>query len=257
MARLKRSKKTKAAKKTIKLSSGWRLLKSSLADYRLNLKPIGAVVLVAVIANWFIRLSSTAETAAIYQGLWFAFVSCSLIWTIRHTQDKQSPKLSQVYWTGSAATLKLLVVLAVVALSTLPFTIGAFIFSAISWLEVTGSYGGELIAAILWLIGGLLSLLLLARLLPAVIIVTLPDIGPGKAIGLSWRSVKGASWQLSSRLLWFLVYALLIVALISLAFNLFNFNPTLTTATLESAVFILVLPVLYLGLFKLYKELTG
>lgn len=247
--------KAKSATQT-NLSGGWRLLKNSLMDYRLNFKTLGAAVLVAVVINWLIRLGSSAESVAVYQGLWFVFVSCALIWTIRHAGPKQALSLRQIYWAGSGPALKVLIVMGLLALTTVPFSIGAFIFSAIGWLNTTGSAAGQIITGAVWLALGLSSLLFLARLLPALVIATLPDIGPGQAIGLSWRITRGSTWQISARLVAILIYTALIFGLATLIAGFADLESGLGIVVVETMIFAFVLPVFYLWLFKLYRELA-
>ena len=121
--------KSRPAKPPAKLTGAHRLLRYSLRFYRSHWRVLGPVMVAALLVNLLIGWGTAGEVASTYQGLWFGFVSCGLIWSIRHVGGRERPRLGQVYWTGTGPILKFLVVLSVLALASLPFLIGALVFN--------------------------------------------------------------------------------------------------------------------------------
>ena len=237
-------------------SSGHKLLKQSVGFIRSNWRLLGGVVLVAVIIYLAIGLLSTGEANTLYKGMWFVFVSTSLIWTLRHSQPntKHRPSVNQAYWTGSASALKLLIILSLIALLSLPFSIGAFIFSTVNFLAVD-SVTADLIASGVWLAFGFLTLVLLARLLMALIIASLPNIIPWRAITLSWQLTRGRTLAVSRRLVVVIAYSLILVLALSLLLSSLPIPLWLVQVKIDLLIFGVIVPFFYVYLWLLYQEL--
>lgn len=250
--------KTKAQKKpkpSARLSGGHQLLRQSLRLLKFNRRLMVQVVLVVVIVNWIISFASSGATASLYQGVWFGFASCALIWAIRHHQVKKA-SLGQAFWVGTAPALKFFVVVSLIGLISLPFSIGSFIFSTINYLAAGTSPVALAIAAAVWLLLGVLSLLLLARLVPALVIVTLPEVRPLAAIRASWRLARGRTLVVAARLLVMFGYVILALLLISLGLGQLPLGQGLIQALTTLVGVGLVMPLVYAFIFNLYKELA-
>lgn len=245
----------KRGAKPVRISGGHKLLATSYRLLSFNWRFLAKVIAIVLIVNLVLRFASSGNTASLYQGVWFGFASCALIWSLRHHQAKKL-RLSQAFWTGTAPALKFFIIVSLVGLVSLPFSIGSFVFSTINYLAAGTSPVALIVAGGIWIVLGILSLLLLARLVPALIVVTLPEIGPGAALKTSWRLSKGQTFVVAARLLVLFVYIIAALLLFSLVAGQLPLSDNLAQGLTEIFGVGLVLPLLYAFIFSLYKELA-
>ncbi len=249
-----RTKKAKRVKRAVTLTGAHRALGQSVKFWWRHFKTVGAVAAIALGVNWLLGLASGTGSGG-YRSIWFVMATGAFIWTIRHIGGKATVKWRQAFWSGTAPVLKLVLVILLLALCSLPFSIGTYLFGAIralagsSWWLVALSGG-------VWLALGIVSLLLLARLLPSLVIATLPDVGPGQAIGTSWRISQGVASRIVIRLTTVLVYLLMLVVLITVGLARVHASVTIIQLVLQVLSFMWLMPISYIWLFRLYKELV-
>lgn len=243
-----------AVKSTPKLVGTYKLLASSLRFWRHYWRILGLVGLVAASVNLLLGLLLSAPVSSVYKGLWFGFVSCSYIWTLRHAGTNININARNSYWQGTAPVLKFYIALAILALAFIPFSIGAFVYLALRTV-ISNSFWSQTAASLLWLGLALISLMLLARLISVIMLVTLPDIAPLTALRLSWRASKKRTGAILVRVVLFFVYLAPVLA--AAGFILVKLGSS-GLGQILAAVFgyVLLAPLGYIYLFKLYQELT-
>lgn len=237
------------------LTGAHRLIQQSWRLLNFNRRRMAMVLLVLLVVNWAIRFASSGATSSLYQGVWYGFASCSLIWAIRHHQEKKL-KTAAIYWVGTAPALKFFIVISIVGLVSLPFSIGAFVFSTVNYLSAGTSPLALLLAGGGWVALSILSLLLLARLLPALIVATLPDVGPFTALRLSWRLTKKQTFVVAARLLVLFIYTAAILFLVTLAFSALKLSQNIIQIGTEVVGLGFLLPLFFAYIFLIYKELA-
>lgn len=243
-----------AKAKTAKLIGAHRLLIDSLRFLRTHLKVIAKVTALAAAVNILIDLGLSSEAVGLYQSIWFVIISCATIWTIRHAEDKQTTvSLTRAYYTGTAPALKFFLTLILVALATLPFSIGAFVYSVVTAVAAGSSVVEQVLAGGLWLALGFASLLLLARIAFALLIVTLPDIRPLQSLRISWQVVKGKANFVVSRLAILFFYIGVVSILVIVGTSFLPLSITIGNAFISVLGSMIALPLAYIYLFKLYK----
>jgi len=231
------------------------LIKESFRFIAEHKRTLLKVVLVGVTINSLFQVFLTPEAVTLYQGMWFIFFSAALIWTIRHSGDKKvAVNASSAFYEGTAPTLRLLLVVMVLAIAGTPFTIGAFVLASVNSLLAKSSVAIAL-AGFIWILLTYLTFWLWLRMIFSPIIVTLPQVRPMQAMQISWSMGKHRMKFIITRLLVFLFYAL--IALIALV-ALISVLPL--PGTIQGILMILVgngliLPVVYVYLFNLYLQL--
>lgn len=238
------------------ISGAFKLIGQSLRLIKANFKSLGKIVLISVFVSSMLQLLLTSDVSSLYQSLWFVFSSCALIWVIRHFSDKQVKLTARgAYYDGTAPALKYFLVTCIVAISTLPFSLGIFIFLTVSNLAL-GALGPIIIAGVVWALLALASVVLLSRWIFALPIVTLPQMRPIESLRISWALTKGQVRSIIVRLgivlLLMAVLAAVAVVLISVA-SLSNTVGLMVLGVLSNGI---AVPFFYTYLFQLYHELT-
>ena len=242
------------ATKTMRITGAHRLLADSLRFMNAYRNVLAKVMVVAAIINIIINLGLSSEAAGLYQSIWFVIISCAVIWTIRHLEDRQvKVTLARAYYTGTAPTLRFFLTLILVALATLPFSIGAFIYSVVSAVISGSTIIEQILAGMLWLALGLASLLLLARTAFSLLIVTLPEIRPIQSLKISWQLVRGKANVIVGRLAVASFYLGLISILVIVGISYLPLSEAIGNSIVSLLGTVFVLPLAYIYLFKLYQ----
>lgn len=210
----------------------------------------------------FIKLVLGTEptlSANLIQWVWFVFVSTALIWTIRHVGDKTiAVSLGQTYYVGTAANLRFGITLFLVALTFLPLLGGSAIFSAIGGLPaLPGHWLEKTLAGLILFISAGISFVVVSRTVFSLIIVTLPDVTPTKALELSWNISRGRLAPIGGRLLVFLVVSLPTLVVINLMIPALRINVGLVGFINQALTTLLILPLGYIYLYQLYQNLNN
>lgn len=239
-------------------TSAHTIIKSSYSFLRLNAKFMGRIVLVALLVNLVLGFVFEEPIRQVYQSLWFVFVSCALIWGIRHSQGSKSKKqatLSEAFWDGTAPVLKMLVVLSLLIIATTPFSLGAFIFGTINYLSLD-SVLADVIAVASWLLLAIISLLFISRLLIAPVIVSLPGVGPWQAIVNSWALSRYRTFAIAKRLGMLFAYTVILLGVLVVGLSTLGASAGLIQIALEILGYGLIMPFIYVYVFMTYKQLS-
>lgn len=237
------------------LSSSHALLKAAIILLKRNYKYLTGVILVGIAVYGVLSWGVNSDARATVLSLWSGFYSCALIWAIRHAGAK-TPKVSAAYYQGTAPVLKFYLVFLVIALSSLPLSLGLWLYTSLSYLAAGSSWLAEVIGLVIGLGLAALSLWLLTRLSLALIIVTLPQIRPVGALKLSWRLGRGYGLKLSLRLGVFFGYTLILILLLSGLLGALKLEPVYLQLGLEASALLIIMPLLYAYLMQIYRQLT-
>lgn len=242
-------------KQEAKFTRAHKLLGNALDIVLSRKKLLGGFILVAVTVHILLNsfLSEAAQT--LYQSLWLGIVSTGIIWMLRHLKKKSPPHIRDAYYQGTAPLVKFYLILVVVGLASLPFSIGGWLYATLNFLAVEGNLALDILFAGIWISLTAFSLLIVVRLLPALIIVTLPDALPLKSITASWKLTRGHTYTLSGRFLVFIIYSLLLIVVLSLVLSALRFNAQTISTFLELVGLGVILPLFYTYLWQIYNEL--
>jgi hypothetical protein len=248
--------KSKAVK-AIKLPGSHRLLKDSLGFGKRNWQAFGGIVLVGVVISFLIRFFLTPDTAVLYQSVWFVFYASTLFWTIQRIDSKQSiPSWRAAFYDGTASALRLFLVLLIVALASIPFSIGGFVFSlTVSLSAANAGLVEQAIFGLIWFLFSLVTLLFLARIALSMVVVTTTPETPWRAIRQSWRLSRGYTNNLLWRLLIPGLYTVVVVALVTLALASIRLDETINQIVVETLAAGVLLPLFFVYLYKIYQLL--
>lgn len=198
------------------------------------------------------RLKS--QTASLYQFIIILLFGLAMIYGIRHMYGQESKKVSvkTAFYKGMTPIVPVLLVLMVLALQLLPLSIGSGLYSTV----INGGLAVTSLERIIWLVfmisTALLSLYLVSGSVFALIIVTLPDMTPMRALRSSRELVRFRRLQVIRKLV-FLALALLIV----LGIFIVPFI-ALVPALAQTAFFIasmIALPLALTYLYSLYRNM--
>lgn len=224
--------------------------------FKKNSTPLGWLLIITVLVDVLLKTLLSTNLAAVYQTLWLLVVSTALIWILRHLDGKKPVTLRQALYVGTAPIFKFLLIFTVVGLAALPLSVGGWIFSTLRFLAVETNLILDVLFGALYLSFAIISLLLLVRLLPALIIITLPDAMPVASMRASWKLTKGKTFTLSARWLVFSIYLLLSVVLISLLLSGVGASASISASIIGAYGVGIVLPLFYMYLWQIYKTLT-
>lgn len=211
---------------------------------------------VAVVVNLLLRLSG-AEMAVFYQSIWFVLVLAALVWAVRHAGDKKTnTSIKKAYYNGTAPFLKLILVIFVLSLVTIPLAVGTFLYSAIGLVTAgSGAWWEQAIAIGLWSIFASASLVLLTRLIFAIPIVSLPDTWPVQSLRISWQISKGKTGALVARVLLLVLGSVILIALLSFLLDLASISQGWLQGFIDVISIGFVLPFYVIYIFGFYNNL--
>ena len=195
---------------------------------------------------------TTDAGAAVYQLNILVLTSLAVIWALRQTYAKQKVGIKDVFYRSTYPLIPFILVLLVIALQSIPWVLGSFLFNA---AVLTGVAKGFLPIALCSLAAGLLllwSLYLVSSSLFALYIVTLPDMKPLQALRAAKKLVKYRRWSILRKLL-YLPVALIII------FSTIMLSVILVVAPLAEVVFMILstaaLVIFHSYIYSLYREL--
>lgn len=245
-----------------KLTSTWRLTRSSLASWRRHLKILTIVTAaVAVPANIIqLAIPSGDSSVSAYLSLAAIVMNLALIWTVIQVEHDRPVTLARAYYEGTASFVRFLLVSLVIVLELIPLALALLLYN----VGIVGAAPGTVplekgFVGLLVLLLALPSLWLVNRSVLALVIAPATTLRPWAVLGQSWRSVKGHSWQVLGRLVGLAVAALGLLAIPALVL-VFLYDRTANRgwlALLQVLTSVLILPFINLYLYKLYRELAG
>lgn len=239
-----------------KLPGMHRQLIDSIKFIYAHKKLILGISLLAIIVNFILRFGA-GETMIFYQSVWFVLALSALVWAVRHAGDKTTnPTIRKAFYSGTAPFLKLILVIFVLSLATVPFSVGAFLYSAVGLVTAASSSWWEQAIAIgLWSVFAAASLVLLVRLIFAILVVSLPDVWPVQSLRFSWRMSKGKTGRLVVRLLLLIFYTVVLIATLSFLLNLAGLNESWQQSLIDVFSIGFVLPLYVVYTFGFYNNL--
>lgn len=192
------------------------------------------------------------EGSSIYSFLIFLVISLADIWVIRALIAKKKFKIRDAFYSGMAPIIPVLVTLLVITIQFLPFSITSYIYIIGRTQGVFISGIEDLSFFLVALSAGLLSFYLITPTLISLYAVTLPNMYPLHTIKLtkeiiSYRRLLVFRRVLALPLIVALIFFILLVALL-------RFYPQGGIWFVQLFP-IVILPVIHIYLFKLYKSL--
>jgi hypothetical protein len=242
-----------------KLASTWTLVKAALRQQR---RSFGSLLLVAAIVtipgNLIALLASTETTVSTYVSVASIVMNLAIVWTVVQLDQGQPVKASQAYYDGTATFVKFVLLSLLLIVAFLPLALGLILYS----VGVIGAAPGTTIfeKSLLTVLAALLaapSILWVNRLIFSPFILVASGQRPLAAARLSWRSVKGHSWQVLVRLLGLILAVAILIAIPALL-CLYFYAVTKNRGwlvLLQIFSSLLLLPFIDLYLYKLYRSL--
>ncbi|MCA9342931.1 hypothetical protein KC950_02890 [Candidatus Saccharibacteria bacterium] len=202
---------------------------------------------------------STGTTAngsegGIYQTIIFIFIFLAFVWAFRQTgtKPKKVPLIKQAFYDSTSSIVPFILVTFVVGLQLIPMIIGITVYGVVqsNGLAVTG------LEQILWIILtfllSLLSIYMLSSSLFAMIIVTLPDMKPMKALRSARQVVAFRRWLIVRKIITMvIIMAVLFSILVFITIYLIPWFTEWMVLLLSSYIFALIIGSGY----RLYREL--
>lgn len=194
--------------------------------------------------------STSSQSAGIFQIILALIMSLATIWTLRQVYAGSKVRIRDSFYKGMHPLIPSVLVVLVVFLQLLPFVIGAYLYSTVTTLGVSGAE--MVIWAVAFFLLTLLTLYMLTSSLFALYIVCLPDMTPLKALRAARTLVRYRRLSVMRKIL-FLPLALIILSAIVMV------PLIILVSGLAIWVFFilatLMLPVIHSYMYKLYREL--
>lgn len=192
------------------------------------------------------------EGSSLFNFLIILAVSLATIWIIRRIYLKKPFNIRDGFYSGMAPAVPVMAILLVMTLQLLPFTITSYIYTVGRTSGVFISGVEDLIFFLIALLAGILSFYLMTPSILSLYAVTLPNMYPLHTIRLTKKIVKFRRLLVFRRILALpLIVAVLFFGLLLL---LLRFYPQGGIWFVQ--IFpIVILPLIHIYLFKLYKSL--
>ncbi|HXR49743.1 MAG TPA: hypothetical protein VN778_01820 [Verrucomicrobiae bacterium] len=211
----------------------------------------GVSVLVAMLNS---SGTSAGDTSGAYQIIVGLVVSLATIWAARQTLAGQSVGLRDAFYKGIYPLIPFVLVLLVVILESLPFLIGAWLYTTLVMNGIVATTLEQVIWGIVCFVLVVISLYMLCSSLFALYIVTLPDMRPIKALRSARQLVRYRRGQVFRKLLYLPVALLVITAVVMVP-------AILLVAGAATWVFFvwttLILLIVHVYMYTLYKALLA
>ena len=239
------------AKAKLMLPAGHSLLFESIRIMRMHLRQLFPVAAIGT------TLSLIFKNNEVLASLWFVFLSCALIWSIRHLEDpKVKITIRNAYYQGTAPVLRFILTLLMLSVASIPLSIGLLLYRSLIGITINGFMQAEFILiSVVSLLLAVLSFYLLVRMLYALVIITLPDMIPLQAVRISWRLSQGKTMRLLRIWLIFVLYAAFVAGLLLVLITLSN-QPLLRGYLFDFVIGLLIIPLFYTFMFISYKKLA-
>jgi hypothetical protein len=258
---MSKAKPHKSAKITA-LPGGWQLFRLSLGDFGNHLWRYIALVGIVVVPSNLIGLSaslSSDSSIMLYENLASLFMTAGLIWSVSRGQHDPDYKLRRAYYDGSAMVLRLVLVIAVLAVMFLPAAIGVSLYGLGAGANAgSASVPVQLLLGALAIILSLPTFYWLIRFGVVIFRVATTDEWPIEALRNSRLLTLGRFWYLAGRIAQLLLWVVIIMIVPVLLF--------IGLALLTHAVFFIVLfqisfslialPIIALYTYRLYQVLA-
>lgn len=210
------------------------------------------------VAIFGVLISSSAvadQAASLYQSILLVITSLATIWGLRRVQNPEKDqrlRVKQAYYKGMQPLIPFLLVCGVIGIQLIPFLIGGTAYSVILSTGLAVGILEQTIWATVFFVLAVWSLYLVTPSLIALMIVTLPDMTPLRALRSARKLVKYRRWTVLRKLLFAPFILIIISFVIMLPFIIW------LTAAVSWIFFVwglIVLPVALSYIYSLYKEL--
>ena len=196
--------------------------------------------------------SAGGEAASMYQAILVVLSVLALIWLFRQQQAGHKVTMKQAYYRGMYPLVPFLLVFVVIALQTLPATIGNFLFTTVISSGVAINTFEQAVWLLLYLSLLLLSFFMISSSLIALYIVTLPDMTPRIALKKAKELVEFRRFSLLRKV--FALAVLIVLIFVGIVFPLIFVSSTIAQVVFFMLT-VLMVPFATAYLFVLYREL--
>lgn len=196
--------------------------------------------------------SAAGDLSALYQMFFLVISSLALIWLFRQQQAGNAVTIKDAFYRGMYPFIPFLLIIILIAVQTLPATIGNFLFSTVTSTGLAINATEQVAWLLLFLLTILLSLYLISTSIVALFIVTLPEMTPMRALRKAKELVNLRRLSLIRK-----IFALMMFVLIAFVAIVF---PSLFVSTALAQIAFLLLTIMMVPfsvayLFVLYREL--
>jgi hypothetical protein len=196
--------------------------------------------------------SNANPNAGTYQSLIAVITALAVIWAARQHGSKVAIRVRDAFYRGMYPIVPFVLLLFVISLQLIPAAIGGWIYSVV----ITGGLAVSVLEKTLWILlvslALILSLYMLTSSVFALIIVTLPDMTPMRALRSARHLVLHRRWKVASKFVGMLITLLVVGLLIMAPFLLWLPNVAEAIFVILSA-FGVVIPIVYM--YNLYLGL--
>lgn len=221
-----------------------------IANWRLFL----SVGVVAEVVNVLINV--LARDADVIKTLWFGlFVAPAIIWAVLHVKrsKRSSMDVKTAYYKASAAALPFFIILLLLTLFTVPFSLGAALFTVANMSFVTNTLE-QIAVLLLWGLLAWPTAWLLIRYSMAMI-EAVKGAQPVAALRKSYQLTRNNTKTLFFRHLVFGVLALMLLSIVTILVSVTGMPDALAAFIIESVLYLFVLPLGFLYHYHLYLDL--
>lgn len=196
--------------------------------------------------------SSSSDVAVLYQLMFLIASTLALIWLFRQQQAGNMASMKEAFYRGMYPMVPFVLVTLVIALQTLPASIGNFLFTTVNENGIAVSAFEQFIWVLFFAAMLLLSLYMISSSVIALFIVTLPDMTPMLAL----RKAKELVTFRRANVLGKVLILILIIAFFYVSAVL---PAIFISAAVAQVVFfflgVFIIPFSVAYLFVLYREL--
>lgn len=198
--------------------------------------------------------SSATGAAGVYQYVLLIVISLALIWGLRQltAATVRLPRVKDSFYRGMEPLVPFVLVLTVLGLCTLPFVIGASVYSLVSVNGIAVGVAEQLLWLMLSLGLAAISVWLLTRFATAAYIVTLPEVTPLQALRSSAKLTKGFRLHIFRKVVMLAIFLLLVTAILTIP-AILVWTPLVQWVVFLCGVAALLFAHVYL--YSLYREL--
>lgn len=206
----------------------------------------------AALLGTVVGSQSQREGSAFYNFCIILMTSLAYIWVIRKIISNKGFRIRDGFYQGMAGFIPVIIILFIMTLQAIPFSITAYAY-------VIGRGGNLFISGfedmtffLVAALTGLLSLYWMTTSIISLYAVTLPGMYPIRTLRLTKKVVKFRKLLVFRRIV--ALPAMIILLYLTLLLGIIKFAPQLSPYFAE-ALPILLLPLIHIYLFKLYRSL--
>ncbi len=196
--------------------------------------------------------NAAGDVQGLYQMLFLIVGSLALIWLFRQQQAGNKVTMKMGFYRGMYPFVPFVLVTIVIALQTLPASIGNFLFKTVIDSGLAINMLEQSVWLLLFIFLLLLSFYMISSSLIALLVVTLPEMTPKIALKKAKELVEFRRFSVLRKVL--ALFLILVVVFVSIVFPAIFVSASLAQI-LYFALTILAVPFAAAYLFVLYREL--